>query len=43
MTDGVRTERKSIGRDMLVEEAMMGLERNLTLGKFSIIHKNNPI
>ena len=29
-------------RDILMEEAIMGLTRNLALEKFSAIHKDDP-
>ena len=37
--EGGRTERESKERDILIEAAIMGLARNLTLMKFSGIHK----
>ena len=40
--DGGRTERESKERDVLTEEAIMVLERNLKLGKFPGIHEDDP-
>ena len=40
--DGGRTEKKSNESDVLVEGAVWGLLRNLVIGKFSRIHKNDP-
>ena len=39
--DGGRTERENKERDILIEEAIMGQVRNLALGKFPGIHKND--
>ena len=35
------TERESNGRDILIEDAIMGLRRNLELAKFPGIYKND--
>ena len=37
-----RTERKNKERDRLIGGAIMELVRNLALGKFSEIHKDDP-
>ena len=37
-----RTERESRERAILIEGAIMGLVRNLALGKSSAIHKDDP-
>ena len=37
-----RTERESMERDILIEEVIMGLARNLALEKFLGIHKVDP-
>ena len=39
---GAGMERESNERDILIEGAIMGLERNLVLGKFPGNHKNDP-
>ena len=39
---GRRMERESNERDILIEGAIMGLGRNLVLGKFPGIHKEVP-
>ena len=37
-----RTEEESKERDISIEEAIVGLARNLALGKFPGIHKDDP-
>ena len=39
---GGRTERESKERDILIEGAIMGLARNMALGKFPRIHRMTP-
>ena len=39
---GGRTKRENKERDILIEGAIMGLARNLALGKFPGIHKDDP-
>ena len=39
--DGEKTERKRKERDILIEGTILGLARNLALGKFPGIHKDN--
>lgn len=41
--DRGRTERENKGRDILIERAIMGLSRNLTLEQFPRIHRDDPI
>ena len=38
---GERTEKESKERDILIDGSIMGLARNLALGKFPGIHKDN--
>ena len=40
--DRGRTEMESKVRCILIERAIMGLSRNLTLGKLQGIHKDDP-
>ena len=40
--DRGRAERESRERDILIEGVMMRLVRNLALGKFPRIHKDDP-
>ena len=40
--DGGGTEWESKERDTLIEEAIVALERNLSLEKFPGIHKDDP-
>lgn len=40
--DGGMTETESKERGILIEGAIMGLGRNLALGKLQGIHKNDP-
>ena len=40
--EGGRTVRERKERDTLIEEAIKGLLRNIALGKFPGIHKDNP-
>ena len=39
---GGRTERENKERDTLIEGAIMGLGKHLTLGKLPGIHKDDP-
>ena len=39
---GGRTERENKERDVLIEGDIVGLGRNLVLGKFPGIHKDDP-
>lgn len=41
--DGEKKDTESKERDILIEEAIVGLARNLVLEKFLGVHKDDPI